>query len=175
MGAYGSPELHPSEPQDYSNSYSQYSQYPQYPYKPKTHRAAFFFAGLVVGVIVASLFLQKPKASSMQAISPAISQPVVASPYRDDSRDYLKSWAKIAVMKCLVNPSSAQFLDNDADWTFSQIGDMCTVSSTVIEKNKNNTMGKGLFVVKMRYDNLDAEVTYIQIGNKVTYDITKKK
>lgn len=174
MGAYGSPELHPPEQQSYSN-YPQYPQYSQYPYKPKTHHLAFFIGGLAVGIVLASLLYQNSKTTPVQAVMPVSSQLVTAMPYRDDSRDYLKGWAKIAVLKCLVNPSSANFLDDDTGWTFSQNGDICTVSSMVILKNRDRTAGKGLFEVKIQYDNFNAKVIFVQIGDKVAYDASKQK
>lgn len=176
MGAYGSPELYPPEPQN---------SYPQYSYKPKTHRAAFFFGGFLVGVVIVNLFALPNKTSShgntipTQAAPPAssYSSPVISSaPIATiDSQEYLKNWAESSVAKCLVYPESALFPKNDSDWLISQQGEVCTISSVVSAKGKNNVMGKSQFVVKIQYYDMYAQVTLVQIDGKVDYDITKAK
>ena len=107
MGAYGSPELYPQEPQDYSNSYPQYS---QYPYKPKTHHAAFFFGGLAVGIVVASILWQAQKPIVAPVQGPVLQgqtvlssqSQVLYSSTQNESQEYLKNWVKAAVVKGLL-------------------------------------------------------------------------
>lgn len=187
MGAYGSPELYPKEPQ---KPYSPYTQYPQYPYKPKSHGFAFFFGGFLVGAVIVMVFTYSGKTSPSgktiptQAIpsaslypSQAIpsSSPVISSvvPETIESQEYLKNWTKTAVVKALLYPESAQFSDSDSDWSISRDGTICTVTSYVIAKDKNKTVGRSPFVVKLQYDDLNAQITFVQIGNHVSYDITK--
>ena len=82
---------------------------------------------------------------------------------------------KTTVVKGLLYPESAQFSNNNADWTFSRSGNICSVSSVVYAKGQNKKLGKSSFLVKIQYDDMFAEVSYVQIGTHVSYDATKKK
>lgn len=168
MGAYGSPELYPQKSQN---------SYPQYLYKPKTHRAAFFFGGFLVGAIIVYVFALPSKISpsaqttSTQAI-PSVSSASLPS-VENVSQEYLKNWSELSVAKCLIYPDSALFPKNDSEWTILQQGAVCTVSSVVSAKNKDNSIGKSRFTVKIQYYDMYAQVTSVQIGDKVVYDSTK--
>lgn len=178
MGAYGSPELYPKEPQ---KPYSPYSQYPQYQYKPKSHGVAFFFGGFVVGAVIVMVLTYSGKSSPSgktiptQAIPSASYSVPSAASVPVDSQEYMKNWAESSVAKCLIYPDSALFPENDTEWTISHQGAVCTVSSVVSAKNKDGTIGKSPFIVKIQYYNMYAQITSVQIGDKVAYDITKAK
>lgn len=176
MGAYGSPELYPQEPK---NNYSQYS------YKPKAHRVAFFIGGFFSGVVIVNLFVwsNKPytgKTIQARGVTPEVYSTAPsfvssAAPETIDSQEYLKNWSESSVAKCLLYPDSALFSKNDSDWIISQQGEVCTISSFVSAKCKDNTMGKSTFTVQIKYDNMYAQITSVQIGDKVVYDINKTK
>lgn len=201
MGAYGSPELPPSNNRyEYPSHYQ--SQY-QDPYKPKSEKGGCFKNALMlVGIMALFLFFfyligaaMMNSSSASKSGTPANATVYSSPPYSkppmyssqssvssapvivDDSNDFLKSWAKMAVLKALLYPDSAKFSDDPASWKIVRDGNTCEITSMVASRGKNSKQViNGPFVVKITYyDDLNAKVTYISLNGKVWYDSSSTK
>ncbi len=173
MGAYGSPELYPPEQQKQPNYLASgyYSQkYPPYPYRQKRPKRVLpFVIGLVSGFILIGLVNQY---NAQRPDHQVPAQATYAS-VESDSDAYLENWAREAVTKGLVCPETAQFPTNPADWQIARNGDLCTISSYVTAEGKSKQVSKYPFIVKIQYSGLSAHVTFLQIGDHVSYDALK--
>lgn len=169
MGAYGSPELWSPD----SERYSPVSCNRQYDVPPPKHHlngGLTFFIGVAVGALIFY------SVSFLGNISKKVTVPAVASAsvaVVSDSDDYLQSWAKTAVLKGLLYPDSAKFSSNSSDWKIVRNGDTCEINSIVTAKGKSGTSGTTTFTVRLNYYDLNAQVTYLKIGNKVVYDVSE--
>jgi hypothetical protein len=179
MGAYGSPEL-PSKNSDngYNYSYGNYQ-------KPKGEKggclknvfiaAGLFFVFFVVYGLASTIISggsprTKDGTVQVMASAPASSAPVVV----DDSTDFLQAWSKAAVLKALIYPDSAKFSDNPSDWNIVRDGNICEIHSVVSARGKETKkVSPTSFIVKISYDDLNAQVVYISLGDQVCYDSTK--
>jgi len=197
VGAYGSPELPPNNTKDNNNGYQYQSSY-QSPYKPnnpKSENGGCLKNGLILLGLLSLFFVIFSFASYMisggnsavkvgnikaTTSSPVYSPPFSTSPVSsvpavvEDSTDYLQSWAKTVVVKCLVYSDTAKFSDDLSDWKFVRDGKMCEISSVVYARGKNTKENvKNTFIVRISYTDLKAEVTYIAVNDKVCYDDSK--
>ncbi len=169
MGAYGSPELWSPE----TNRYSPVSCDRQYNVTPPKHHlngGLTFFVGVAVGALI-FYSVSYIGNISKKVIVPAVASASVA--VVSDSDDYLRSWAKTAVLKGLIYPDSAKFSSNSSDWKIVKNGDTCEINSIVTAKGKSGTSGTTTFTVRLSYDELKAQVTYLKIGNHVSYDVSE--
>lgn len=186
MGAYGSPEL-PSNNSNYT--YGNYQ-------KPKGEKGGCLKNGLIaVGVLLvffvlfglASYIINggspriKDGAAQVMASAPAAYIPPVPASSApavpaavDDSTDFLQAWAKAAVLKVLIYPDTAKFSDNLSDWKIVRDGNICEIYSVVSARGKETKkVSPTSFIVKISYDDLNAQVVYISLGDQVCYDRTK--
>lgn len=181
MGAYGSPNLDSPDSNSYDYNYGYPGQHYK-PYKPK-HNFKGFFLWLFISIIIfcAIIFFinkydLKTVNTAVSASSSVSASAPVSSSVINDSEDYLQSWAKAVVLECLVYPDTAKFSSNSADWKITRDGNECEITSIVMARGrKSKEIGKDSFVVKVTYDDLKAKVTYIKIGDNVTYDSSSSK
>ncbi len=195
MGAYGSPELPPNK----SNNNYGYGYHYQ---KPKGETGGCLKNGLIAVGLLLVFFVVFGLASSMinsgsprvnnsavQAVAsvPAYSQPVYIPPVPassapaapvvvDDSTDFLQAWSKAAVLKALIYPDTAKFSDNPSDWKIVRDGNICEINSVVVARGKESKeVSQAPFVVRLTFNELDAQIIYISIGGRVSYDKSKVK
>ena len=172
MGAYGSPEFLP-------NSVGLSRKDTQNAKKLQRKNVAIGLQWVLIFLLVFALAIvanSKAQIVSKAAISstPALvsSSPISSTPaIVDHSSDCLKAWAKTAVLKALVNSSTAKFSDKASDWKIVWDGKKCEITSAVTAiGRKSKQSSKMPFVVRISYNGLKANITYVSLSGQVCYN-----